>query len=70
MLITIYLGSQNSYFDHMNVSAPVHMPCGPRSLLAPTQLQCNLLDRNFHTPSLVCSRSPFLLTTGASPALQ
>ncbi|KAJ8517191.1 hypothetical protein ONZ45_g5575 [Pleurotus djamor] len=23
----------------------------------------NLLDRNFHTPSLVCSRSPFLLTT-------
>ncbi|TDL24905.1 hypothetical protein BD410DRAFT_744627 [Rickenella mellea] len=24
---------------------------------------CNLLDRNFHTPSLVCSRSPFLLTT-------
>ncbi|EIN07126.1 hypothetical protein PUNSTDRAFT_89209 [Punctularia strigosozonata HHB-11173 SS5] len=26
-------------------------------------LQCNLLDRAFHTPSLVCSRSPFLLTT-------
>ena len=25
-----------------------------------------LLDRNFHTPSLVCSRSPFLLTTGMS----
>ncbi|KAG9226521.1 hypothetical protein CCMSSC00406_0005812 [Pleurotus cornucopiae] len=23
----------------------------------------NILDRNFHTPSLVCSRSPFLLTT-------
>ncbi|KAF9469416.1 fungal-specific transcription factor domain-containing protein [Collybia nuda] len=26
-------------------------------------MHCNLLDRNFHTPSLVCSRSPFLLTT-------
>ncbi|KAJ4000489.1 fungal-specific transcription factor domain-containing protein [Lentinula boryana] len=26
-------------------------------------MQSNLLDRNFHTPSLVCSRSPFLLTT-------
>ncbi|KAJ7193876.1 fungal-specific transcription factor domain-containing protein [Mycena pura] len=26
-------------------------------------LHCNLLDGNFHTPSLVCSRSPFLLTT-------
>ncbi|KAF8582334.1 hypothetical protein K439DRAFT_1413481 [Ramaria rubella] len=25
--------------------------------------QCNLLERDFHTPSLVCSRSPFLLTT-------
>ncbi|GJE87047.1 Zn(II)2Cys6 transcription factor [Phanerochaete sordida] len=25
--------------------------------------QCNLLDPAFHTPSLVCSRSPFLLTT-------
>ncbi|THH31123.1 hypothetical protein EUX98_g3075 [Antrodiella citrinella] len=24
---------------------------------------CNLLDPTFHTPSLVCSRSPFLLTT-------
>ncbi|KAL4244821.1 Protease transcriptional activator prtT [Abortiporus biennis] len=24
---------------------------------------CNLLDPAFHTPSLVCSRSPFLLTT-------
>ncbi|KAH6908321.1 fungal-specific transcription factor domain-containing protein [Coprinopsis sp. MPI-PUGE-AT-0042] len=29
---------------------------------------CNLLDRNFHTPSLVCSRSPFLLTTICSIA--
>jgi hypothetical protein len=28
-------------------------------------MHCNLLDRNFHTPALVCSRSPFLLTTGA-----
>ncbi|KAF5369179.1 hypothetical protein D9615_009987 [Tricholomella constricta] len=27
-----------------------------------------LLDRNFHTPSLVCSRSPFLLTTICSIA--
>ncbi|KIK62893.1 hypothetical protein GYMLUDRAFT_41756 [Collybiopsis luxurians FD-317 M1] len=26
-------------------------------------IHTNLLDRNFHTPSLVCSRSPFLLTT-------
>ncbi|KAI0273517.1 fungal-specific transcription factor domain-containing protein [Gloeopeniophorella convolvens] len=26
-------------------------------------MHCNLLDRDFHTPSLVCSRSPFLLTT-------
>ncbi|KAJ3504579.1 hypothetical protein NLJ89_g7865 [Agrocybe chaxingu] len=26
-------------------------------------MHCSLLDRNFHTPSLVCSRSPFLLTT-------
>ncbi|KAF7295623.1 hypothetical protein MIND_01102400 [Mycena indigotica] len=26
-------------------------------------MHCNLLDSNFHTPSLVCSRSPFLLTT-------
>ncbi|KAJ7633103.1 fungal-specific transcription factor domain-containing protein [Roridomyces roridus] len=26
-------------------------------------MHCNLLDPNFHTPSLVCSRSPFLLTT-------
>ena len=27
------------------------------------QAHCSLLDRDFHTPSLVCSRSPFLLTT-------
>ncbi|KAK2466676.1 hypothetical protein APHAL10511_000934 [Amanita phalloides] len=26
-------------------------------------MHCSLLDRDFHTPSLVCSRSPFLLTT-------
>ncbi|OBZ65745.1 Protein priB [Grifola frondosa] len=26
-------------------------------------LHCPLLDADFHTPSLVCSRSPFLLTT-------
>ncbi|KII88176.1 hypothetical protein PLICRDRAFT_54030 [Plicaturopsis crispa FD-325 SS-3] len=26
-------------------------------------MHCNLLDRDFHTPALVCSRSPFLLTT-------
>lgn len=26
-------------------------------------MHCGLLDRQFHTPSLVCSRSPFLLTT-------
>ncbi|EGO21211.1 hypothetical protein SERLADRAFT_373019 [Serpula lacrymans var. lacrymans S7.9] len=26
-------------------------------------MHCNLFDRDFHTPSLVCSRSPFLLTT-------
>ncbi|SJL12170.1 uncharacterized protein ARMOST_15591 [Armillaria ostoyae] len=26
-------------------------------------MHTNLLDKNFHTPSLVCSRSPFLLTT-------
>ncbi|KAJ7772989.1 fungal-specific transcription factor domain-containing protein [Mycena maculata] len=26
-------------------------------------MHCNLLDSDFHTPSLVCSRSPFLLTT-------
>ncbi|EJD53110.1 hypothetical protein AURDEDRAFT_110871 [Auricularia subglabra TFB-10046 SS5] len=26
-------------------------------------VHCPVLDRNFHTPSLVCSRSPFLLTT-------
>jgi hypothetical protein len=29
-------------------------------------MHCNLLDRDFHTPSLVCSRSPFLLTTSPS----
>jgi hypothetical protein len=29
-------------------------------------MHCNLLNRNFHTPSLVCSRSPFLLTTSMS----
>jgi len=28
-----------------------------------SQMHCSLLERNFHTPSLVCSRSPFLLTT-------
>ena len=26
-------------------------------------MHCGLLDPDFHTPSLVCSRSPFLLTT-------
>ncbi|KIJ16877.1 hypothetical protein PAXINDRAFT_168319 [Paxillus involutus ATCC 200175] len=26
-------------------------------------MHCHLLDREFHTPSLICSRSPFLLTT-------
>ncbi|KAF7311220.1 hypothetical protein MKEN_01023500 [Mycena kentingensis (nom. inval.)] len=26
-------------------------------------MHCNLLDPNYHTPALVCSRSPFLLTT-------
>ncbi|KAG1863638.1 fungal-specific transcription factor domain-containing protein [Suillus subalutaceus] len=26
-------------------------------------VHCELFDREFHTPSLVCSRSPFLLTT-------
>ncbi|KAH9048576.1 fungal-specific transcription factor domain-containing protein [Lactarius hengduanensis] len=26
-------------------------------------IHCNLLDRDFHTPSLVCSRSPILLTS-------
>ncbi|KAG6867611.1 hypothetical protein C0993_000552 [Termitomyces sp. T159_Od127] len=31
-------------------------------------MHCNLLDRAFHTPSLVCSRSPFLLTTICSIA--
>ncbi|RDB22306.1 Protein priB [Hypsizygus marmoreus] len=31
-------------------------------------MHANLLDRNFHTPSLVCSRSPFLLTTICSIA--
>jgi len=30
------------------------------------QPHCNLLDSGFHTPSLVCSRSPFLLTTSES----
>ncbi|QRV72781.1 Fungal specific transcription factor domain [Ceratobasidium sp. AG-Ba] len=25
--------------------------------------QCGMLERGFHTPSMVCSRSPFLLTT-------
>ena len=29
-------------------------------------MHCNLLDRDFHSPSLVCSRSPFLLTTSES----
>jgi hypothetical protein len=27
------------------------------------QMHAHVLDRDFHTPSLVCSRSPFLLTT-------
>ncbi|KAF8731638.1 hypothetical protein AX14_004546 [Amanita brunnescens Koide BX004] len=26
-------------------------------------MHCSMLEREFHTPSLVCSRSPFLLTT-------
>ncbi|KIJ69217.1 hypothetical protein HYDPIDRAFT_79437 [Hydnomerulius pinastri MD-312] len=26
-------------------------------------MHCHLLDQEFHTPSLICSRSPFLLTT-------
>ncbi|KAH7914020.1 fungal-specific transcription factor domain-containing protein [Hygrophoropsis aurantiaca] len=26
-------------------------------------IHCDLFDRDFHTPALVCSRSPFLLTT-------
>jgi hypothetical protein len=30
-------------------------------------LQVPVLDRAFHTPGLVASRSPFLLTTGACP---
>lgn len=32
-------------------------------------MHCSLLDKNFHTPALVCSRSPFLLTTSMSPPL-
>ncbi|KAH9952175.1 hypothetical protein B0H21DRAFT_17239 [Amylocystis lapponica] len=31
-------------------------------------VHCSLLDPDFHTPSLVCSRSPFLLTTICSIA--
>lgn len=31
-------------------------------------VQIPVLDRAFHTPGLVASRSPFLLTTGASPS--
>ncbi|KAM6500251.1 Fungal specific transcription factor domain containing protein [Amanita muscaria] len=31
-------------------------------------IQCHLLDKDFHTPSLICSRSPFLLTTICSIA--
>ena len=27
------------------------------------QMHCHLLDQEFHTPALVCSRSPFLLTS-------
>ncbi|KAF9479273.1 hypothetical protein BDN70DRAFT_807308 [Pholiota conissans] len=48
----------NIYFDHIHASPP----SGLRFM------HCNLLDRNFHTPSLVCSRSPFLLTTICSIA--
>ncbi|KAF9053126.1 fungal-specific transcription factor domain-containing protein [Panaeolus papilionaceus] len=31
-------------------------------------MHCNVLDPDFHTPALVCSRSPFLLTTICSIA--
>lgn len=31
------------------------------------QMHCNLLDPDFHSPALVCSRSPFLLTTSKCP---
>ncbi|KIO13589.1 hypothetical protein M404DRAFT_122870 [Pisolithus tinctorius Marx 270] len=49
------------YFDHMNV----RIQNSPMSILRliSSQMHCGLLDREFHTPSLVCSRSPFLLTT-------
>jgi hypothetical protein len=33
------------------------------------QMHCSLLDPDFHTPSLVCSRSPFLLTTSTNSSL-
>lgn len=38
------------------------MPCDAVSKYS-LQVHCELFDREFHTPSLVCSRSPFLLTT-------
>ena len=48
------------YYDHMNVGAP---SLSHDFVLIFCQMHCNILDRNFHTPSLICSRSPFLLTT-------
>ncbi|KAF8163657.1 fungal-specific transcription factor domain-containing protein [Crassisporium funariophilum] len=45
------------YFNHIHASPLLFI-----------SMHCNLLDRNFHTPSLVCSRSPFLLTTICSIA--
>lgn len=38
-------------------------------LIFGSQPQAHMLDPEFHTPSLVCSRSPFLLTASMSPYL-
>lgn len=51
----------------MNVSLLSDHTVAPQELMPRLQMHCNLLDRAFHTPSLVCSRSPFLLTTSKSP---
>ena len=51
------------YFDNMNVRRNMRVSHLVVCLHSFWKMHCNVLDRGFHTPSLVCSRSPFLLTT-------
>jgi hypothetical protein len=57
----------NIFFDHINVRVSLSLNPAYHLINFPLKTHCSLLDRNFHTPSLVCSRSPFLLTTSKLP---